>query len=96
MKVFTLVVISVLCVGCAATRERAVAIAVGEVANRKLPLPPNYTVRVHEGFSFTEFEPSFKLWCVDLGVPDRKEPLYSVWVDQRNGNIRTFEKERHH
>ena len=95
MKAFALVVISILCVGCAATRERAVAIAAREVASRKLPLPANYTVRVEQGFANFEFQRPYNIWVVEFRAPGRTEPLYSVFVDQRNGSINDFTDYRH-
>lgn len=90
MKAFAIVAISILCIGCAATRERAVAVAAGELANRKLPLPANYTVHVEEGFANFEFQRPYNIWVVEFRVPGRKEPLYSFFIDQRNGTIDDF------
>jgi hypothetical protein len=74
-------------VGCAATRDRAIAIAEGEVAHRKLPLPKSHTVDVSERVVALEVEPSYRIWRIEFRVSGRKDPLYSVSVDQRNGIV---------
>jgi hypothetical protein len=90
MKAFALLVISILCVGCAATRERAVTIATASLANRKLLLPTNYTVHVEQGFANFELQPPYDIWVVEFRAPGRKDPLYSFYIDQRNGRIDDF------
>ena len=88
------IIVALSCVGCATTRERAVAIALEEVANRKRTLPETYTVHVGELIAAVELAPSYKLWRVDLGIPGRKEPLYSVSVHQTKGTVSDFTDHR--
>jgi hypothetical protein len=83
-----------MCAGCAATRERAIAIAEREVAHRKLPLPENHTVDVSERIFALEVEPSYRIWRIEFHVTGRKDPLYSVWIDQRNGMVEDFTDHR--
>jgi hypothetical protein len=94
MRVFaTAILISLVCTGCTTTRDSAVTIATRALADRKLPLPANHSVRVSEGFCAVEFEQSYKLWIVEFRADARKDPLYSVWIDQRFGivtNLETF------
>ena len=94
MKIFAVAIISILCVGCTTTRERAIRIATREIAARKLPLPGAHTVDVGEGYCAVEVGQSYKLWIVDFRVANRKDPLYSVWIDQRFGVIDEFKDHR--
>jgi hypothetical protein len=96
MKTLATILVSVLCVGCAATRERAIAIAAAEITNRKLALPANYTFHVEQGFANFEFQTPYHIWAVEFWAPGAKEPLYSVWVDERNGRIDEVTDYRRH
>ena len=91
LSFFAAIITALSSVGCATTtRERAVSIALEEVAHRKLPLPEIYTVHVGELIAAVEFSPSYKLWRVDLGVPGRKEPLYRLTIHQSKGTVSDF------
>jgi len=93
-KAFAIIAVMVVCVGCAATRERAVSIAAGEVARRKLPLPEDHTVHISERVVALEVEPSYRIWRIEFTAPRRKSPLYTVSVDQRNGRVEDFTDHR--
>ena len=91
LPLFSTFVVALFCVGCATTtRERAVAIALEEVAHRKLPLPETYTVHVDELVEAPQVGPSSKFWRVELGVPGRKEPLYRMSVHQTKNTVIDF------
>ena len=90
-RFFASVFVAIFCVGCATTtRERAVAIALEEVAHRKLPLPETYTVHVGELVEAVQVGPSRTFWRIDLGVPGRKQPLYSMSVDHAKSTVIDF------
>ena len=86
MRVFAAALISIVCVGCAITREQAVAVATRAIVKATLPLPAHYTVRVIEGYSAPQ-PPSYRLWGVEFRVPGRTEPLYTVWVQESSGSV---------
>jgi hypothetical protein len=86
MRVFAATLMSILCVGCAITREQAVAAATRAIVKATLPLPAHYTVSVIEGYSKPE-PLSYRLWGVEFRVPGRTEPLYTVWVQQSSGRV---------
>ena len=95
VKTFAAIAAALLCAGCAApTRERAVAIATGEVANRKLPLPENYAIHIGELVSVSAIEPAYKLWKIEFRTARRGEPLYSATVDQRHRTVQDFTDHR--
>jgi hypothetical protein len=77
--------------GCAtATRERAVAIALEEVAHRKLPLPETYTVHVGELVEAVQVGPSRMFWRVELGAPGREDPLSTMSIDRTKSTVIVF------
>lgn len=95
MRTFAAFGIAVLCAGCAApTRERAVSIATGEIANRKLPLPDNCTIRIGELVSVSAIEPAYKLWKIEFRTAGRGAPLYTATVDQRRRTVQDFTDHR--
>ena len=87
VKVFAAVAISLICVGCAVTRERAERVATRALADRKLSLPANHTVMISQGRAAIYAGGGYDLWHVQFSVPGRSEPLYTVWVDQRFGTV---------
>jgi hypothetical protein len=90
-KNFAAIAIAILCAGCAVpTRERAVAIATGEIANRKLLLPEDYTVHIRDVVSVVEFEPAHKLWEIEFRGAGRRELLYTATVDQDHRSVVDF------
>ena len=88
VKTFAAILISILCVGCAITREQAVAAATRAIVERKFSLPAHYTVNVIEG-SHSEHGAS-TLWGVEFRVPGRAESLYTVWVQKSSGTVDGF------
>ena len=57
---------------------------------RNLPLPPNHAVQVIRGDGYSELEPPYIIWMVEITPPNRKERLYSIYVDSRDGRILDF------
>jgi hypothetical protein len=87
VRVFAVLAFSLICVGCAVTRERAVRVATRALSDRKLPLPANHTVVVSEGHAAIYAGGGYDLWYVYFSVPGRSKPLYTVRVDQRFGTV---------
>jgi hypothetical protein len=87
VRIFAVVAFSLLCVGCTATRERAMQVATRALADRKLPLPTNHTVTVSDGHAAIYAGGGYDLWYVYFSIPGRNEPLYRVRVDQRFGTV---------
>ena len=87
MRALAVIFISIACVGCAITREEAVAAATRAIVKATLPLPVHYTVTVIEGSSAPEPGAGYRLWGVEFRVPSRTEPLYTVWVQQGSGKV---------
>jgi hypothetical protein len=96
LQYFATVGIAILCTGClaATSRERAVAIATGDLASRKLPLPEDYTVHTGELVEVPELSPSYKLWKIEFSAAERGQPLYTAVVDQRHGTVQDFTDHR--
>jgi hypothetical protein len=95
VKTLAAIAIALFCAGCATpTRERAVAIATGEIANRKLPLPEDYTVHIGELVSVSQIEPARRLWKIEFRSAGRAEPLYTVTVDQGHRTVLDFTDHR--
>jgi hypothetical protein len=81
------ILIVLVCAGCTVTRERAVRVAVRALADRKLQLPAHYEATVSEGHAAIYAGGSYDLWYVYFTVPGRKQPLYTVRVDQRFATV---------
>jgi hypothetical protein len=96
LQSFATIGIIILCAGClaATSRERAVAIATGDLAGRKLPLPEDYIVHVDERVAVSQIEPAEYFWKVEFRRPGRGEPLYTATVDQRRGTVQDFTDHR--
>ena len=90
VRAFAVIALSLGCVSCAVTQERAVRVALRELADHKVSLPPHYTTRVADWHASVEADPDYELWHVEFGVPGRKEPLYSVSVERRFGTAYGF------
>jgi hypothetical protein len=93
---FAAIGIIILYTGClaATSRERAVAIAIGDLASRKLPLPEDYIVHIDERVSVSQIEPAEYFWKVEFRRAGRGEPLYTATVDQRRGTVQDFTDHR--
>jgi hypothetical protein len=94
VRLFAIVAISLICVGCTVTRERAVRVATRALADRKLPLPAKHTVEVTEGRVAIYAGGGYDLGAVLFSVPSRSEPIYIVSVDQRFGTVDDVEDHR--
>jgi hypothetical protein len=92
VRLLLALIVAICCVGCAVSREQARTIATRELARRNLPLPPNPTVQVIRGDAVSELESPYIVWMVEITPPNRKERLYSIYVDSRNGRILDFTK----
>jgi hypothetical protein len=90
MRAFAAILIAIICVGCAITREQAVAVATRAIVERKLPLPARYTVSVTEGSFAPEPGAPSTLWGVEFRVQGRTEPEYTVWVQKSSGTLEGF------
>jgi hypothetical protein len=88
--------IIILCAGClaATSRERAVAIATGDLASRKLPLPEDYIVHIDERGYVSQVEPVQHSWKVEFRRTGSGDPLYTATVDQRRGTVQDFTDHR--
>lgn len=96
LQCFAAIGIAIAFAGClaATSRERAVAIATGDLASRKLPLPEDYTVHTSELVSVSQIEPPEHFWKIEFRRPGRGEPLYAATVDQRHGTVQDFTDHR--
>jgi hypothetical protein len=94
MRVCAAIAMSLVCVGCTVTRERAVRVATRALADRELPLPANHTVEVSEGRVAIYAGGGYDLWAVLFSIPGRSEPIYIVSVDQRFGIIEEVKDRR--
>ena len=96
LQCFAALGIVILCGGClaATSRERAVAIATGHLASRKLPLPEDYVVHIDERVFVSQIEPAQRLWKIEFRRAGRGEPLYTATVDQRHGTVQDFTDHR--
>jgi hypothetical protein len=88
VRTFAAILTSIVCGGCAITREQAVAVATRVIVERKFPLPAHYTVDVIEG-SHAQHGAS-TLWGVEFRAPGRAESLYEVWVQKSSGTVDGF------
>ncbi len=89
MKLPFALLLSLVCWGCAVTREQAVASATREVARRHLPLPKHYTVEVKDSMAFDEVNPGYPIYVVTFSAPGNRtqKRLYQLNVDRRSGTI---------
>jgi hypothetical protein len=96
LQCFAGIGIVILCAGClaATSRERAVAIATGDLASRKLPLPEDYAVNIDERVFVSQIEPAQHSWKIEFRRTRSGEPLYTATVDQRRGTVQDFTDHR--
>jgi hypothetical protein len=96
LQCFAAIGIVILCAGCLAptSRERAVAIATGDLANRKLPLPEDYIVHIDERVFVSQIEPARRLWKIEFRRAGHSEALYTATVDQHHGTVQDFTDHR--
>ena len=90
------IVLAAAFVGCTAiSQERAVSIAIAEVARRGLSLPKHHLTVVTSSEVTPEFAPRYPIWCVAFSVPGAKKALYEVCIDKYTREIETFVDVRH-
>jgi hypothetical protein len=94
VRIFAALAVSVICVGCTVTRERAERVATRALSDRNLPLPANHTVTVSEGHAAIYAGGGSDLWYVYFSAPGRIKPLYTVVLDQRFGTVSTVKDSR--
>src|SRR5437763_16949507 len=87
MRHLALLILVLLCVGCAVTRERATEIATRELARRSLVLPRGHTLQVVEGDETVAGADRHKIWVAIFGTEHLRDRLYTVYIDQRTGRV---------